>query len=397
MPRVVHSRNKLSPPDSWFDLFGAINADGVLQEGTVWISPEPALPKIPLFYDAAKMQSVIALALTQDFPEAQSTTELAHTPDDLIEALHGAVDLDKWLRGDHEQLDLFRCLAVIQYDKHGRKADRPLATVHLYAAVPLASSVDALLDFGEEIRGGELKAVVIQSVFVAVPVLLLKIHVKVRGRNPSKPEVRAEIARQMSGSRLSGDAIKMQVIAFTETKFHQFWASDYPARSGDEVGEPVFGGQNDSKLPVVGGQRPPTTSDRGGFGILQIDNGPLIGGGSGPATPEEIWNWKKNIARGIHIFTQKKAEAIRRLLQLERDPVNRGAPVVASTVYGITKFTEAQIDREIYQHYNSGNYYDRYSPSAGEWVPVLNLNRGYGPYCLAVQSAILDGKSVPGW
>lgn len=94
MARVFHAENVLAPPDELLEAFGKLNDPDVHHQGTVWITTEPRLPRVPIFYDPGKMTSALLALLQHEQSGDDQTLSLDHTPDDLVEAFRGVVDMD---------------------------------------------------------------------------------------------------------------------------------------------------------------------------------------------------------------------------------------------------------------------------------------------------------------
>ncbi|MBS2021385.1 MAG: hypothetical protein JST92_03175 [Deltaproteobacteria bacterium] len=94
MARVFHAENVLAPPDELLEAFGKLNDPDVHHQGTVWITTEPRLPRVPIFYDPGKMTSAPLALLQHEQSGDDQTLSLDHTPDDLVEAFRGVVDMD---------------------------------------------------------------------------------------------------------------------------------------------------------------------------------------------------------------------------------------------------------------------------------------------------------------
>jgi len=159
----------------------------------------------------------------------------------------------------------------------------------------------------------------------------LENKVVVFGENPSPQE-----ARDYAESQDSDNALQLAVIMWKESHFDQFY---------DDQWDRYCSNRNIEYSPLWGAPN--------GYGIGQIDP---------PDNIAQLWNWHKNVEKGIEVYGEKEDSANRYVGQVRdgrdayrssrhrRSDGNIGYPNAVA-------FNEEQIQTDIYQLYQGGHYY----------------------------------------
>ena len=137
-------------------------------------------------------------------------------------------------------------------------------------------------------------------------------------------------------------------------------------------------------LPIFG---PPH-----GYGLMQIDNP--------RASDEQVWNWRANRAAGVALLSDKRgaAQAYPRSLRSRA----RSGELPAGFQNATDFTTQEQIQKETYQRYNGGRYWDwipqrRNDPgSSGAWQPRPRTS-GYGDRAWSLQQSVEQGRVPALW
>jgi hypothetical protein len=273
------------------------DANAIQEKGIVWITTEPRISPIPIKYNLT------------------GTSQ------------NGDIKYEAW----------------VSYNDHGRneynghRVDDPN-----HPNAPLRGSSPTLsfaVDFGKIVQGGTLNIVVTVHTINSngeTGTLTDTKTMDVRGTNPSKAEVKAEL----------GD-LELQVMAFLESNqtFEHF---------------------DNQKLPLFG---PPH-----GFGIMQLDNP--------PPTVRELWDWKANIAAGRALFILKQ-EAVKQHFEEEQQKHPEAPPL-----------TEEQMKLAFYQAYNGG-YYWQWNNTDKKWEKYGNYP--HADRCLKFEKLVKAGTPPDGW
>ena len=225
-------------------------------------------------------------------------------------------------------------IASILYNDHGRNDVLSLSG---------RSSAQAFgVDFGMEVRGGTLRVdVTYDWSYQNAP---NRVHTNdsisglILGDNPPPDVIRAEL----------GD-LRLQVIAYLESRFRQF----------DAQGHPLWGPPN-------------------GFGVMQLDN---------PApSAREIWDWRANVTAGKQLFQAKERE------------IRQHYANILSANPGAVPLTEDQLRAALYQYYNTGNkaYYWIWDPGSKRWIKSVTA---YGDKAMSIEALAETGRAgeIPDW
>jgi Transglycosylase SLT domain. len=193
---------------------------------------------------------------------------------------------------------------------------------------------------------------------------------QIKGLNPDQTVVRTEIstvAPTMVWNYVLSDIRMLYIITYQESRYNQF------APNANIVN------RKDPFYPLQG-------VDNNDFGIMQINN---------PTSDDLIWNWKKNVAAGMGVHSDKKRAVARYIDDIKnatcgyyakyktktgRDTLIWTAsnqPGVQADWYGTpdqpfgcnpTAMSEQQRITETFQRYNGGVYY-RWEPDDSKRAP----------------------------
>jgi hypothetical protein len=199
-------------------------------------------------------------------------------------------------------------------------------------------TVTITLDFGDDPQGGlwygEFGGRFRHTDGWEGPVPTLKLVSSIRGTNPSKDEIRAQLG-----------SIPAQVRAYKESRFRQFGPNEMP----------LFG--------------PPR-----GFGVMQIDNP--------PATARQIWSWKENVDAGLALIAAKARE------------VDQHYRNIYNTDATIPRLTREQIKLAEYQWYNGGWYWG-WDKEIRKWLKITS--EPYADDALALEKKVEAGSPPSDW
>jgi hypothetical protein len=228
----------------------------------------------------------------------------------------------------------------------------------------------------KELQGGDLSAVSICDAFY-MPLTAARYSLKIGGKNPSKREVRAEIARQANAMGLGRRIHDLWAIAYIESQFHQFDVWN-PKREG---------------LP----QKGPGTD----WGIMQLNAVPYSDGAAEgyrpyhvrqqaldppgyipqrlwPPPKKQLWDWRANIAGGLRVYASKAQMADGHFRRLEEIAQQAGTKATLS---------ERQRRVEIAQRDNTNlMYWTGWDNDKQTWIlnPLCADPRTYGNKVMAV-------------
>lgn len=288
--RILNVQDPFRASDALFSATIASRLALYEDPDVAWITPEPRMPKLLVRYPP---NWVISLALEnsprlggEDLSDRGQNTGYAE--------FQGApIDADAFILnpGNYAKSSVLSGRAVIRY-KDKFRDDRFGASV-LSSNASLTSWNEQTFELGKTIRGGDMHVVGLHSIAsIWLPAMadlfFTVVKKQIRGCNPCKEAIRSYIKSQV---RDPDDALAVQVIAWAESKFHQF----YPATRGREL----------HGLPVQP-EKP------GAYGIMQLrwwDPGNLHR--RLRPSPEQLWDWKANVRQGIEIYLAKKKDSRR--------------------------------------------------------------------------------------
>ncbi len=327
-----------------------------------WITAEPAMPVLEMRLRVREWAMGLFLAgLLRAPPGPPEAVDDGRSVGSIIEMYDVRTTVDAFLGSPTTFMGVVSRGRIHYVDRradhlkgHRSRNDR-LGFEHLlFSFDPNRESPTIHIDFGDRIQGGVFEAVAYLFAFMPPPLGTARFRQKVLGRNPTRAQVRSELARQAARSGLASRALDLCVIAYVESRFRQF------VESGKDRGQPLYG----------------TPS---GYGIMQIDDP--------RPTPEQIWNWKANVAMGIRIYQGYLSGALAHLRSLEAR-----WPAAA-------KFTQVQIRMEFFQRYNTGPGNPFWGVWDGaQWQPnPRNRFNWYGFNCERIYELVNAGHSPPGW
>lgn len=227
--------------------------------------------------------------------------------------------------------------AQIQYSEHGRNDKTPIVAGS-------SNSLSFTIDFGYIVQGGTLQVdlhVPYRQPDGTTGILQRNDTWSIRGENPTRADVKSRLGE-----------IELQVIAYKESRFHQF------VPQGNRQGLPVFG----------------FSEHGGGFGIMQLDP---------PKTARQIWDWKQNVDAGKALYATKQREVVQHFKN-ERQS-HPEAPDLSSEQYKIA----------LYQYYN-GHFYWVWNSTKRVWEKESGIN-DYGEDCLRVEKQVQAGTPPQDW
>lgn len=337
-----------------------------------WISEEPRMPRIAVRYPPYGWQLFLVAGLDGviDLSSADGGRRTGKT---LVE--ERGYDLDAWLQ--HARIERAAALTARGIIRHDWKArvDRlgtntlQFGTADINRARPgLLGWSEHQLDFFDEFQGGDLTVVALiqlpASFAPGFPLLVGKVTRRIRGRNPSKPGVRAYVDATLASA---DDGLAVKVIAWKESKFLQFID-----RRGASRG-----------MPTV-------SRDGTAFGIMQLKNLGENAGRIMRPRPREIWNWQANVDGGVRLYKEKKKTIHRyygRILATNSAAARRFKE----------QFKQPYRDFYRYAYYQLyyGGYYWRWNGS--NWARSGTSN--YGRELARVEDGIRMSPPVypPGW
>lgn len=359
-----------------------------IDQGIDWITPEPRMPSITLRVPAPAHMELQLVELLKPqaaaWSAAPSPDHGHHADCERIEAVHGAVNLDRlFTKPDFEEGNLSFIRPVLAYCKHQR--DDRYGTLFTGVGQRKGQQYELTLrpeDWGEEsqrflgrsavIRGGELHVAMIWglgTLLTSSAALGLgtfcRVRKRVRGRNPPSSVIRARILEDAMKRGLQEIHQRVLLcIAYQESRFTQFF--DDQTRWQNDRRSIYFETCASSDpleargLPLYGASKSPGPMAHGGFGVFQLDN-------PDPAA-YELWDWRANIAAASALYVQKifdpKHGALARLQGLYR----RGQAA------GAKAFRVEDLVREFAVGFNGGHYLDFWDSVNGHWQPGPGSN-----------------------
>ncbi len=157
------------------------------------------------------------------------------------------------------------------------------------------------VDFGTEMRGGKVYVYYKSGNITKSEIFYI------RGSNPTEQDIRnylttqgynewflMKLMREESNSIIVGQPMRHFV---TDTNYDQEWSYNSPG------------------FPTLGNPH--------GFGLMQLDNFGTANGTLLVANPNQIWNWKANIDRGVHFLRDDKIDWAERRINGNAPTINQ--------------------------------------------------------------------------
>lgn len=371
--RILNVQDPFRASDALFSATIASRLALYEDPDVAWITPEPRMPKLLVRYQP---NWVISLALEssprlggEDLSDKGQNTGYAE--------FQGApIDADAFILnpGNYAKSSVLSGRAVIRY-KDKFRDDRFGASV-LSSNASLTSWNEQTFELGKTIRGGDMHVVGLHSIAsIWLPAMadlfFTVVNKKIRGCNPCKEAIRSYIKSQVGDP---DDARAIQVIAWDESKFHQF----YPATEGREL----------HGLPMQPKREP------GAYGIMQLrwwEQGKLQQ--KVRPSPEQLWDWKANVRQGIAIYVYYKAK-----IHEHYDRILAANPAAKAQFAAQFANPSLQFYRFAYHQRYLGGYYWLWNSDKRRWV-VDPERHAHGDFMVKIEDLVRAGKtsSISEW
>ncbi len=363
--------------------------EGLDNRVKVRLTADARLPDVTLTY--VPTTDVMSFILQMTVEEAASAgvagafsvpPELAWASESTYQLLDFPLQVKQYVEGPIGQLlnvdvlvnhwDMTSCNGAIWYALHERNdmIGATSTTLHSKGDAPQLGPdrpVSVQLTFGDLACGGDLVLAWRDRTMLFNPLIQLKRH-RVRARNPKKREVRDYLSSEADSAE---DSLALLVLAYHESGFRQFFEDgdgdvpDYRAWlqewGFDYSGEDIPG------LPLVQPSGPRGRTFKGRFGIMQLDDPRW-----GPITREQIWDWRRNLERGVHLYELCKRRSLDDLSDLREAERER----LHDPNVKLPFFRADQVRLEAWTKYRFGldaRYWGRWNTELLDWVPRGDL------------------------